>query len=168
MIIRRATHEDADYLAKSCLLVARFMRKGETDKFISGFPDDVNPEMANWARSHAESQGKVAFVAEEPGGKRIGCIFGTIGESNMPMSVPGDVGTISVCWVEPDHQRLGVGRALLAEIENWFLARGVRHLEVAFMAKNDAAREAWLHLGFSPFRIFAYKEISDSASGADG
>ncbi|MEJ2310540.1 MAG: GNAT family N-acetyltransferase [Gammaproteobacteria bacterium] len=161
MIIRKATPDDAEYLAQACLEVVRFMRKGDTDKFISGFPDEVAPEMIKWARDHAASSDKVAFIAEEPEGNRIGCIFGRIEESNMPMAISGEIGSIPVCWVEPDHQNTGIGRALLGEIEKWFLARGIHHLEVAYMARNAVAREAWTHFGFVPFRIFAYKEIGE-------
>jgi GNAT superfamily N-acetyltransferase len=116
------------------------------DKYILGFPDTVSGDMVKWAESFVVADKKVALVAEVAG-ERIGCIFGKIEESNMPMSVSGEIGTITVCWVAPDHRRSGVGRALLAKTETWFLARGIRHLEVAFMEKNETAREAWMHLG---------------------
>lgn len=159
MILRRAGAYDARYLAEACVKVARFMRRGETDRFISGFPDEVDAEILSWASESVTSADRAAFIAEEPEGTRIGCIFGGIGPSNLPMSVPGTIGTISLCWVDPEHRRTGIGRALLAEMEKWFRARNIHHLEVAFMAKNDTAREAWTHLGFTPFRVFASKQI---------
>lgn len=164
MLIREARQEDAPYMADACIQVARFMRQGVVDKYILGFPDTANGDMVKWAEGFVAADKKVAFVAEAAG-VRIGCIFGKIEESNMPMSVAGDIGTISVCWVAPDHRRSGVGQALLAKTQTWFLARGIRHLEVAFMAKNETAREVWTHLGFSPFRVFAYKEISEQQGG---
>jgi GNAT superfamily N-acetyltransferase len=86
-------------------------------------------------------------------------MFGGIDQSNLPMSLAGAFGRIAVCWVEPDCRRMGVARALLAETEAWFRSRGIRHLEVAWMAKNDTAREVWTQLGFTPFRVFAGKQI---------
>jgi len=165
MLIRNARPEDARYMADACVQVARFMRQGVVDKYIVGFPDEANDDMVKWAEGFVSAVKRVAFVAEAPGGERIGCIFGKIEASNMPISVSEEVGTISVCWVESNHRRSGVGRALLAEIETWFLARGIRHLEVAFMAKNETAGETWTHLGFSPFRVFAYKDISEHQGG---
>jgi GNAT superfamily N-acetyltransferase len=165
MLIREARQEDGGYMADACIQVARFMRQGAVDKYIVGFPDKANADMAKWAKGFVADTKRFAFVAEAPGGERIGCIFGKIEESNMPTSVSEEVGTISVCWVDSNHRRSGVGRALLAETEKWFLARGIRHLEVAFMAKNETAREAWAHLGFVPFRVLSYKEISEQQGG---
>ncbi len=167
MVIRKAQPADATYMADACIQVACFMRQGAVDKYILGFPDAVNEDILRWASSFVAADKRVAFVAEAAGGACIGCIFGKIEESNMPLSVPGEVGTISVCWVESDHRRSRVGRALLAEIENWFLARGIRHLEVAFMARNETARKMWTRLGFSPFRVFACKEIGEQTSAGN-
>jgi GNAT superfamily N-acetyltransferase len=168
MIIRKATSEDSPYLAEACVSVIHFMRQEGTDKYITGFPDAVNDEIVQWAGSHAQSEHRIAFIAEDSEVGRIGCIFGSIEQSNLPMAVSGDVGSIVMCWVEPDHQRSGVGRALLAEIEGWFRSHGIQHLEVAYMAKNTTAQEAWRHLGFTPFRVLAYKEISTHAVGGAG
>lgn len=140
-------------------MVVRFMRQGATDTYISGFPEEVNADIIQWAGSHTNSEGKVAFIAEASDGRKVGCLLGGIEQSNLPMALSGDVGSISMCWVEPDHQRSGIGRALLGEIEGWFRSHGIRHLEVAYMAQNATAREAWAHLGFTPFRIFAHKEV---------
>jgi GNAT superfamily N-acetyltransferase len=159
MIIRKATPEDSPYLAEACVSVIHFMRQEGTDKYITGFPDAVNDEIVQWAGSHAQSEDRIAFIAEDSEVGRIGCIFGSIEQSNLPMAVSSDVGSISVCWVEPHHQKSGIGRSLLTAIESWFRSRGIVHLEVAYMAKNATAQEAWRHLGFIPFRVFAYKEI---------
>jgi GNAT superfamily N-acetyltransferase len=109
--------------------------------------------------SHIGSEERVAFVAETESGDRIGCILGMLGESSLSMAVPEKAGGITVCWVEEHAQRQGVGRSLLEAVEAWFLDRNVRHLEVSYMTGNETAAAAWEHLGFKPFRAFAYKEI---------
>lgn len=165
MTIRRATELDTKYLAESCVQIARFMRESSVDKFILGLPDQLTPAIEDWARSHTETEDKVAFVAENPMGKRGGCICGHIEESIMPMSISGHVGKVAVCWVKPEQRQSGLGRALVAAIEDWFLAKGIRHVEVAYMARNETAKCVWTHLGYTPFRIFAYKEIGPREAG---
>ena len=167
MTIRKATTNDAAYLAEACIGIVQFMRQGNTDKFILGFPDKVTVEMIDWANQYTGAEDKVAFIAERPDGQNAGCILGEIAQSNVPMSVPGKVGVVFACWVEPGIRRSGIGRRLLVELESWFAAQDVHHLEVAFMDRNDTAKEAWAHLGFSPFRVFAYKDISEQAGGAE-
>jgi len=169
MRVRDAGPEDAAYLAEACVGVVRFMQHettdGSIDASIASLPDQVNEDVAAWSRSFVTAADRAAFVAETVGGEPIGCILGRMGESAMPVKPPGEVGEVSVCWVEPDHREAGVGRALLAELEGWFLARGVRRLEVAFMAKNETAGAVWARLGFSPFRVFASKEIGGRPGG---
>jgi GNAT superfamily N-acetyltransferase len=146
MIIRGAKPADVDYLAEACVEVVCFMRQETADTYISGFPDEVNADIIECACPYTNSQDKVAFIADAADGRKIGCLFGGIDQSNLPKALSGHVGAISGCWVEPDHRRSGIGRILLSEIESWFRSRGIRHLEVAYMAQNAMAREAWAHL----------------------
>lgn len=161
MKIRKATPADAAYLAESCVQIARFMREGETDKYIDGFPNDSTPDLVDWARSFTNSEDMAAFMAEAPDGKALGCIYGSVTESVIPISVSERTGHITICWVAPDHHKSGIGRALLKELERWFLKQGIRHLEVSYMVKNKTAVDAWAKLGFSPFRAYAYKTIGE-------
>lgn len=159
MLINRARPEEATYLAKSCIAIADFMREGAVDKYISGFPDTIGDEMVDWARAHTQSKEKNALIAKDDDGNSIGCIFGSITESNMPMAIAGKVGHISVCWVDSKSQRQGIGLMLLEALQHWFVQNGINHIEVAFMTQNTVAQKAWEQWGFSPFRTFAYKEI---------
>ena len=163
MIIREARSGEEAFLAEACVQIFKFMRQGEQDKFIEGFPAEVTGDLLTWAGSHLTEIDRVAFVAESSDGHCVACILGHIEPSSLPMAVSDPSGRVSVCWVSAAHQRKGIARLLLEALQAWFAKRGITHLEVAYMTKNTVARDVWSQLGFTPFRTFAYKEI-DGAS----
>lgn len=57
-------------------------------------------------------------------------------------------GAVVAVGVHPDHQRQGIGRALLRAVIAWAAAAGVRRLELYVLADNDRARRLYAGMGF--------------------
>ena len=59
-------------------------------------------------------------------------------------------------WVEPDQRRRGIGRALIAAVENWAIARGFTELGSDTLLSNSLSRSVHLKLGFEPTEQIQY------------
>jgi ribosomal protein S18 acetylase RimI-like enzyme len=53
-------------------------------------------------------------------------------------------------WVSPEVRGLGVGRRLVASVEEWARGRGAAGLRLAVLPGNDAAIELYRRQGFAP------------------
>ncbi|MEO0673089.1 MAG: GNAT family N-acetyltransferase [Pseudomonadota bacterium] len=63
-------------------------------------------------------------------------------------------------YIADRYRGSGVGRALIAELEERARARGVKRLAVSFVARNEVARSTYESFGFRPY-VFQYvKDIS--------
>jgi ribosomal protein S18 acetylase RimI-like enzyme len=113
-------------------------------------PDDVSPLVeilkANQQYSHAEIDGPEAmarvheclaaeFLVAEKEGRPVGMIRGTY---------DGSRAVIYLASVHPDHQRQGIGRALVQEIGRRFKERGAA--SIAVIVPGDA--EFWKKMNF--------------------
>ncbi len=68
-------------------------------------------------------------------------------------------GSIFDMAVNPDHQRRGIGSALLAGIEHWTRARGIDRLELRVSVHNPMGREFWARHGFEDYLVVGAKEL---------
>lgn len=71
----------------------------------------------------------------------------------------GAVGSIEDCYVQPQFQRQGIGRALVAEGLRWLRARGATCIELAVAAANVDGRGFWEKQGFSVYRVLMSKRV---------
>lgn len=55
--------------------------------------------------------------------------------------------------VTASHRRLGIGQALLAQVEHEARARGCCKLTLEVLTHNDAARRAYDKVGFAPYAL---------------
>jgi aminoglycoside 6'-N-acetyltransferase I len=55
---------------------------------------------------------------------------------------PGPAAFLEGIWIEPEHRRRGVARALLAAAEAWARERGLSHLASDALLDNEASH-AW-------------------------
>lgn len=79
----------------------------------------------------------------------IGYVFGQI--MQRPTVVSGDCGYVADLCVRDEHRGQGIGRALYGKIRDWFLARGLRAIEVQIVRANPASQAFWRKMGFEDF-----------------
>ncbi|MEA3015377.1 MAG: aminoglycoside 6-N-acetyltransferase [Sphingomonadales bacterium] len=94
-------------------------------------PDALAAELAD-AR-------EIGFVAELEG-ELAGFI--EIAVRNYAEGASGPAPYVEGLWVEPEHRRRGIARALLAAAEAWARDRGFGHLGSDALIDNEASR-AW-------------------------
>lgn len=71
-------------------------------------------------------------------------------------------GHLEILAVAEAGEGRGVGRALLAAVEAWALARGYRFLTLNVFAGNERARAVYAHLGYEPDTLRYAKVLRDS------
>jgi len=98
------------------------------------------------------------FVAEKAG-QAIGFILGRVSSAPFQPSSIDHIGEIDLCWVEPDYRRMGVGRALVKALEQWFGGQGLRFVDLHYLIGNVEAEESWTRLGYIPYRVTARKAM---------
>ena len=79
----------------------------------------------------------------------VGYVFGQI--MQRPTVVSGDCGYVADLCVRDEHRGQGIGRALYGKIRDWFLARGLRAIEVQIVRANPASQAFWRKMGFGDF-----------------
>lgn len=89
---------------------------------------------------HPPSLGLVA----EDGGRLIGFAEASV-RSHAEGAPPGRAAYLEGIWVEPGRRRIGIGRALLAAVEDWARRQGLDWLGSDARLDNDSSH-AW-HLG---------------------
>lgn len=144
MLIRPHARADADAIAD--ILAAgwkqaysQFMPRGFLAPRID--PAYRRAEIAEWLDDEFEAGTEALFVAEDENG-----IAGFI---HMAMGDKGDVGAaghVSLLYVDPDSQRRGIGRALLAEGVRWLAGKSPGPLALSAYADNPH-RFAYAALG---------------------
>ncbi|MFQ5910947.1 MAG: GNAT family N-acetyltransferase [Thermoplasmata archaeon] len=93
------------------------------------------------------------FLGAFEGSELIGVVIGTDDTRK---------GWINRLAVRPDHQRKGVGSALLREIEGRLRARGNRIIGVLIEAPNEASEKFFGKMGYEPYGFIVYLSKRDS------
>lgn len=133
MLIRRATANDAAGIAKVHVDCWRATYRGMIAQDVL---DRLSYETSeNRMRAHFARSDLFGFVAEDAD-RIVGFAFGG-------PETGGDVplrGTLSALYVLPEHQRLGIGRELMAAVARELAARDFRSMLVWVLAQNPARR----------------------------
>lgn len=153
--ISKADMSDLAYLAYCYEAMARYLNSVGHDPYIAGLPIAPNEDLAS---RYVGGNDSVAFVAKDHD-KPLGCIMGRMAKSSFPPADLKNVGSIDVCYVESEYRESGLATKLTELIETWFREKGISTVELSYLAKNQSAATAWEHLGYEPFRVFAYKQL---------
>jgi RimJ/RimL family protein N-acetyltransferase len=135
--IREATLDDAEKL-----------RRYAGDLFAEHLPGIPRRDMPSldaevaFIRSYLDPANATLLVAEE-GGE----ILGNIGLLSGSLSELAHVGEFGIS-VARDHRGLGIGTALIASLEQWAPAHGIRRIEVRAFASNPGALRLYERLGY--------------------
>ena len=97
-----------------------------------------------------ESRDRAAFVAEA-GGRIVGMLVAS--------RLPSDRGEINLAYIEPGYRRRGLLRELDADASEYLIGAGCHLVELRVDAENDAARAAWLGLGYAPTMEFMERPL---------
>ena len=91
-------------------------------------------------------------VVAERGGTPVGFLAGAPAKDH-PILVTPRTAVISDLWVEPDHRRHGLARALVERFHAAALAAGYPRLEVSTLALDLRAVAFWRSIGFADLRL---------------
>jgi ribosomal protein S18 acetylase RimI-like enzyme len=137
-------------------------------------PRDVDAVLAFWERA-AENEDRPPDSAEA-----VTRLIARDGDALL-LVLDGEriVGSLIIGWdgwrshlyrlaVDPDHRRLGIGRALLDGAEQRLTAAGARRIDAMVLESNQPARELWSRAGYTRQSTWArwIKPIARRAAGA--
>jgi len=111
------------------------------------WPDAEPTELADEFDDLLSNPDQVVFVAERDAGGLCGMVEAGI----RPFANPVDeqpCAFVEGWWVDADVRRMGVGRALIAAVEDWARARGFHELGSDALLENELSHAAHLALGF--------------------
>jgi GNAT superfamily N-acetyltransferase len=92
---------------------------------------------------------RVHFVIAEVDGTAIGCGFARI-DAAKPYVKHDRVGYLGLMFVESAYRGRGVNSAVIAELQRWCRAAGVRELRLEVYPGNASAVKAYEKAGFMP------------------
>jgi aminoglycoside 6'-N-acetyltransferase I len=113
------------------------------------WPDEDHDELASELPSMLADPNQVAFVAERDDAGRRLCGFAEA--AIRPYANSNDEAPCAFLegwWVDEDVRRTGVGRALVAAVEDWARAQGFTELGSDALLDNSTSHAAHRALGF--------------------
>lgn len=119
-------------------------------------PDGLDADLAAW-RTHLDELGGAGWVVHEAGGRIVACVGGAP-TSDLPdgaaaaVDVGAAAGAVELkrLYVHADVRRVGFGRALVEQVEDWARGRGA-HLVVLWSdTRFEDAHRLYGRLGYQP------------------
>lgn len=83
-------------------------------------------------------------------------------------SSDGRRGWIFRLTVDPAHRGEGIGRALVAELEERFLEIGITRVNLLVLSDNEQGRGFWERLGYDGFEVALHAKQLAPSPGSDG
>jgi len=134
MLIRRATAEDAEAIARVHVESWRAAYAGIVpDEFLAAL--SVERRAAQWRETVAPERQSYLVVAEDEGAVIGFAVAGPGRESDATYT-----GELYAIYLQPERQGQGVGRALVREIARELQRRGLGSMLVWVLAENPARK----------------------------
>lgn len=140
--IRPATPEDAPGIADVNVRAWRHAYRG---MIPDAYLDALEPTTLT-ARVSETLRRRATILVAAPGAV-VG--FSWVSTSRDE-DAPAGTAEVIAHYVAPEHQRRGVGRALMAESLHLAASQGARRVTLWVLQANDAARAFYAALGFAP------------------
>lgn len=145
IVIRPATARDIDGLVR--LLATLFAIEAD-------FAFDAGKQAAGLRLLLADERALV-LVAEDAGAVVGMCTAQTV----VSTAEGGPVGWVEDVAVAESHRGQGIGRLLLAHLEDWARSRGLLRLQLLADRDNAAALGFYGRLGWQPTRLVALRKF---------
>lgn len=111
-----------------------------THEEASAYADAV---WADRAAEGAHGEDQATFLAFDAGGTAVGLVVGLTDSEDASGS------HLVSLWVHPDARGKGLASKLTAEVIDWSVSSGFRHLRLWVTETNTAARTLYESLGFN-------------------
>lgn len=140
MIIRAATHNDADEIGEMWLDLIAYHR--QLDATIPAPTVDGEQRYAQRMRYGIDDTYFQIYVAADED-QLVGYVFGTIIDLLPEMFEEQRAGMIGDIYVRPAFRHRGVGKQLMSVMKDWFRLRNVSFYEWYVSSANASAIKFW-------------------------
>lgn len=118
---------------------------------------DADEKMRAWMAEALSKADRLLLVADQQG-IVVGFLHATLRDAPPPMK-PRLSGHITDVVVPHEHARQGIGIALVAAAERWFLEQGAENATTTVAVHNQRGRAFWAKNGFSPWTQTMWKRL---------
>ncbi|MBK8025625.1 MAG: GNAT family N-acetyltransferase [Chloroflexi bacterium] len=98
----------------------------------------------------------------EADGKVAGYILAMIVDMLSDLFMQETTGFVADIYVRPELRGLGIGRALVESLQDWFRESGVRYYEWHVASENAEGKAFWESLGGKPVLVRMRHEIDEA------
>jgi ribosomal protein S18 acetylase RimI-like enzyme len=113
------------------------------------FRDAYWSSVRDWLRTRRKDENTLALTAKVDG-TLVGFALATI-QDHGPLLAPERIGYVSLIVVARESRRTGVGGALWNGMQEWFLSKGIRDIELYTEVGNELSIAFWESRGFTAF-----------------
>lgn len=116
------------------------------DPRLPGATDGAPERYARRLLERRSDPSTMALVAEVAG-EVVGYVLGAVIDLHPDLFQHVDAGFVADIFVDPAYRRLGLGRELMATLNQWFRQKGVRQVEWQVAARNPEGLRFWESIG---------------------
>ncbi len=155
--VREATREDFDALNE--ILDEGDAYHGEALPHIFRAAD--GPARPDEFLTLALADENAVILVAESGGRVVGMAHASVRESpDIPIFVPRRYAHVSTLVVREEVRRTGVGRALMEQVHQWALGKGLTEIELGVWEFNETARAFYEDLGYTTTRRTMHRRLA--------
>jgi len=101
-------------------------------------------------------------LVAEMDGKLVGYVLGVVVDLAPEMFSQDASGFLADIFVDADHRRAGVGKALVEGLMDWFHEKGLHYFEWHVAARNEESLAFWRSLGGREVMLRMRAEVDDN------